>query len=623
MRGALLITAIAVLAAPAAAPASGPPGYAPVAATALVDDGRTLVTADDLGAVRVWDVAAHVERSVRQFGGLDIGLSPDGRTVAVARVEGIELADVRSGKTLGWLHRTRTIGFTDAIAFSPDGRLVAAYVSDSNAVMVWNVRTRRRVGPTLHVPSASLTTLAFSSDGRTLAYSVAHVPRAATLALVDVRRGAPAGRAFTVGDGGVTQIVFSPDGRTIATASLDHGDSTLRFWDVRTRRRLGEPLRGSFHAAYAPDGRTLVTQDGGSIGVRDAVSHSPIGAALPVDANVFAFSRDGSTLAAGGADGIVRLLDVPTRAQRGLYPDPYDDVAFSPDGRTIAATEYGGAVRLWDAATRTEIALPLAVSPTGPLGLSTIAFSPDGQALATGGPNVRLWSLATHRPLGDPVMQTDDGRARVVFDPAGGAVASVEYWYRQAPVRVWDLATGVGRAVPLEYEGDDFFYVVSAAFSPDGRTLAIAYNDESEVEGITLFDAATLEPMRRFGENGDYGVLAFSPDGRMLVSAGVDGATLWDAATGAELGGPFGGDVAAVAFSPDGRMLATGDNTGEIRFWDVATRTEVAPAIDDGDEVMSVAFSSDGRTLASAGFSGVRLWDVATRTAIGGPLSGR
>ena len=110
--------------------------------------------------------------------------------------------------------------------------------------------------------------------------------------------------------------------------------------------------------------------------------------------------------------------------------------------------------------------------------------------------------------------------------------------------------------------------------------------------------------------------MAWSPDGRMLVSAGFDGSVrLWDVAAGrqARLLGSYGQAVAVVAWSPDGKTLAWGGWDGIIRFWDVATdkkRTVRLP--DPGGTVESVCWSPDGAMIASAGNDKmVRLWDVA------------
>jgi WD40 repeat protein/uncharacterized protein YecT (DUF1311 family) len=166
--------------------------------------------------------------------------------------------------------------------------------------------------------------------------------------------------------------------------------------------------------------------------------------------------------------------------------------------------------------------------------------------------------------------------------------------------------------------------VTSVAFSPDGRYVLSGSLDNT----LKLWNVATGEEIRTFkGHSISVESVAFSPDGRYALSGSGDNTLkLWDVATGEEIRTFTGhtGPVESVAFSPDGRYALSGgaifDQT--IKLWEVATGKEIRTFKGHSDMVESVTFSPDGRYALSGSFDGtLKLWDVATgkeiRTFIG------
>jgi len=168
--------------------------------------------------------------------------------------------------------------------------------------------------------------------------------------------------------------------------------------------------------------------------------------------------------------------------------------------------------------------------------------------------------------------------------------------------------------------------ISSVAFSPDGLTLAVAISPFTEEDKLQLWDVATRNMQDEFPKTAGTPVdtdgqilrAVFSPDGRLLATADLDGtARLWHVASRTQAGRPLDheGTVRDVSFDKHGLSLATVGLDEQVRLWDVAGR-RVSQAFDPDFRhysITAVSFSPDGLLLAAGSEGAVRLWDLGTR----------
>jgi WD40 repeat protein len=191
------------------------------------------------------------------------------------------------------------------------------------------------------------------------------------------------------------------------------------------------------------------------------------------------------------------------------------------------------------------------------------------------------------------------------FSPDGKTLASAS---DDNTLKLWGVATGACTATLRGHTGR----VNCCAFSPDGKTLASASSDHT----LKLWDPATGACTETLTGHTNYvRCCAFSPDGKTLASASWKTLKLWDPATGACTATLTGHTnyVRCCAFSPDGKTLASGSDDNTLKLWDPATGTCTATLTGHPAYVICCAFSPDGKTLASASSDNtLKLWDPAT-----------
>ncbi len=564
-----------------------------------------------------------------------VAFSLDGALAAGLSNSQVGLWDLQSGEGIGTLSHSGR-GRVTSVVFSNDGMYLAS-ASQDEVIELWDWEARRRVG-TWNVDgvgglygsgSVAISPVAFSPDGTQLVSGFddgsVRLWDVVTQKEVVILRGHA---------DQVSSVLFSPDGALLASGSGLVSDATIRLWDTATLEEVAT-LRGHEREvrslSFSPDGATLVSGSrDGTVRLWDLATRTSINTLdHPVQIGTVSFSRDGVTLVFGAQDGVwLRNTETGNVTELPGHDGPLwgNRVVISPDGALLASTSAGSGsyeVRLWNLRTQ-----ELVGTLTGLTDVVSVAFSPDGASLAGGSfndPAIKLWDVATRRPIGTLEERRGVPTSVVAFSPVGALLASGS---RVGTVSLWNVQTRVFTG-NLEGHPDR---ISAMSFSPDGALLATAaFGTPESDNSVRLWDVAaqtlvaTLE-----GHSTMIDDVSFSPDGALLATAARDNAVkLWDVsareliatleASGSDKSWQY---PKSLSFSRDGTTLA-GGLYGHIKLWDVATR-QVTSTLDQDPAVgaTSVVFAPDGMLLSGMTDGTILMWDLGPRPKTLGKLSG-
>jgi WD40 repeat protein/serine/threonine protein kinase len=297
---------------------------------------------------------------------------------------------------------------------------------------------------------------------------------------------------------------------------------------------------------------------------------------------------------------------------QGFLPhrDRVTTIAFSPRGDTLVTGGADGIVQTWDAKTWVPWGAAIDVRQT----VRSAAFLRGGRSLVTvAGGVASIWDARDGRLV---VRLEHPGAVTLALpDPAAERVLTAG---ESGVLRLWDAATGRAVGPALDHGGP----VLSAAFRPDGRQILSGGADRR----ARLWDAATGRAVGNPLEHESEVVsVAFDSGGRLLLTGTEEGiARLWEAATGRRVGREIThrAAVTCVSFSPDGRLALTAGRDWDARLWHTATAAPAGPRMRHLDPVTVARFSADGRRVVTGSVDGrACLWDTATSERIGAPLN--
>ncbi|MDE0683128.1 MAG: WD40 repeat domain-containing protein [Candidatus Poribacteria bacterium] len=437
----------------------------------------------------------------------------------------------------------------------------------------------------------------------------------------------------------VERIVFSPDGSILAS---EERFDKIHLWDVNTGKHKYKLQHqgGIKHFDFSADGQTLVTLSIAGPSINTILYHADTGTEKQVksmDMNHVdfiesyhtTFDRNNSILATGRLDHAINLWDLAKGVHKKTFRGPGNGLgclAFSPDGKVLAsggidwnrlhdeeAVRRGnGTLYVWDAVKGKR---KHSFSDDDIFSIRSVAFSPDGNLLASGG---EFGGIHLVDPNTGKYMKRLEGHSKEVVAISFSAdMRTFVSGSIDGTLYIWDIASG-----EKKHTFDGFFNPLTSdgsfGVSPDGKTIALWGSGQ----GVCLWNATAGERRKTpinssFGGHYSLSGSPYNKDGN-VIAAKKTWWFVWDRGevepTVFTLQSPSG--ILSYAFRPDRNTIAIGNVDGTFRMFDMNRRDYQKQFIEaHKGGVVGVAYSPDGKTIVSGSADKtIKLWDANTMT---------
>lgn len=600
-------------------------------------DGQSVLTGSRDHNLKLWDLQGTL---IQNFIGHNRPISNavfsmDGRQILSYNYQELKLWDLSGQEQTGF---EAPYDYLESVTFTENDRRIAA-VNTSGEVMIWDLQGKllSRVGMQID----NLVGSAFSPDGslllvnsigrKTQLWNVAtnalerelidnQMFRAAHFSDTDghllVARkegtvqewelsGRIRGSIRNLGSRyTIRQAAFSPDGRRMLTTG-DSGPAQL--WDLASR----QPFRQGGHSlditamVTAPGGEQILTgdADGGLIAWTPDGQKQWTAQCYAGKVQSMAFAANGETFAVGSVAGIIEIRHkngtLLNTVQGPAYRFGYVwDVAFSPDGRLLLYSAIGGYLQMLDLDSNTQRDFDI-----GATEVRALNFSSDGKEILLGNEDGIVQRYSLNGALLQQYAGNNDALINdVCFSPDGRNVLAA----KGKLVYIWDLAGNL-----LDSLSGHTYDITDLAFSTDGRYLvtggyegeAFCWNAQGELLVSLEFHSGQVSAV-------DFLPVCSTCPPRLLTAGEDQLGMIWDI-EGRPLQrlGTHQAEIRSVAATSDGKLSATGDRNGQIYFWNEAGKVVLnIPAHEES--IQAMAFSPDGQNLLTGSSDNTaKLWD--------------